>query len=298
MRRTALPYLAGAGALLCWASMAAAIGSSLRAAPPETVVLWGLLIAGVALLALERAQGRKVLQWPGWRMAAFGVCGTWGYHTAIVFAFARAPILKANGLNFVWMPAVVLLGALLVRRRVTSRMLLGVLGAVVVIGSGPGPAGSQVGLAFAHHAEGYELALVAALIWSAYTVLTPVVAQTGRASLALVFLLSALAALGVLLVRGAPLLPPASALRPLAVLGVVSLALAYPLWEHAALGANGQALGLMSLLTPLVSTVLLGWVMRVTMGSALLAGLVLILAAAAIGGGGMRAPSRPTMERA
>lgn len=296
MNRSLLPYLSGAGAVLCWASMAAAIGRSLRSAAPETVVFWALLAAGLALAVLERAQGRRALRWPGWRGAVFGVCGIWGYHTLVVFAFARAPLLQANVLNFTWMVGVVLLGGLLARRRVTPRMLLaalvGVLGAVLAIGSGQPPGATpRLDLAFAPFAGGYGLALAAALVWSGYTVLTPVVAPTSRASLTVVFLLSAAAALALLLLRGAPLALPENAAQPVAILGVVSLALAFPLWAHAAHGAHGQVLGLLSLLTPLVSTLLAGWLLHLRVDGALLVGLALILVAAVLGGAGAPHPA-------
>ncbi len=287
------PYLCGAGALACWASLAAAIGQSLRALAPETVLFWGLLVAGLALAAADALRGRRpVLSWPGWRVAAYGVYGIWGYHTLLVLALAAAPPVEANVLNYTWTLWIVLLGALLPGHRFTARMtlagLLGFAGVALVIGgerwsqgglhAGAGPALGD------GPALGYGFALAAAFTWSTFTVFMRRVVPAGQAQMALFCLLGAGAALAFLWLRGAPLAVPWRAVPVLLYLGGVPLGLSFVLWERAAQDAQMQVLGLMSFATPALSTLLLSAVLRAPLGASLLAGLALILAGAALGG--------------
>jgi len=59
------PYICGAGAILCWATLAAGIGESLRKTPPETVLFQGLL-AAAGFLGLWRLWRRRGAL-PAWR---------------------------------------------------------------------------------------------------------------------------------------------------------------------------------------------------------------------------------------
>jgi drug/metabolite transporter (DMT)-like permease len=290
-RRPLLPYLCGAGAILCWASLAAAIGQSLRGVAPETVLLWGLLVAGLLLSAWELLRGRRAaLRWPGWRVAAFGVYGIWGYHTLLVLAFASAPQLEANVLNYTWTLWIVLLGSLLPGHRFTLRIALagavGFAGVVLVLGGARVWGGAAPALA--GHGVGFALALGASLTWSTFTVFLRRVVPDGSGHMALFCLLGAAAALVFAWVRGAPLLLPWASVPVVLYLGAVPLGLSFVLWERAAQGAQMQVLGLMSFFTPLLSTVLLSAVSGVPLGLPLLGGLALILGGAALGGTGLR----------
>ena len=82
------PYGAALGAILCWASLAAAVGESLHQLHPEQVLFYGLLTAGLALAARNALRERRPLPpWPGARVAALGLYGIWGYHTLLVRMF-------------------------------------------------------------------------------------------------------------------------------------------------------------------------------------------------------------------
>lgn len=291
-----LPYLCGAGAILCWASLAAAIGRSLRGVAPEALLFWGLLVAGLALAAWELLRGRpQALRWPGWRVAAFGLYGIWGYHTLLVLAFAHAPQVEANVLNYTWTLWIVLLGSLLPGHRFTARIagagLLGFAGVVLVIGGGRWWGGGAPELA--GHGLGYALALAAGLTWSSFTVFMRRAVPAGQAPMALFCLLAAAAALAFALLRGAPLALPGPSAPVVVYLGLVPLGLSFVLWERAAQGAQMQVLGLMSFFTPPLSTALLSLTTGDPVGLALLAGLALILAGAALGGGVLRGHTQP-----
>lgn len=319
------PYLAGAGAIACWATLAAAIGQSLRGSPPEAVLFWGLLAAGLALLAWEGLRGgrgglRDALAWPGWTVALYGVYGIWGYHTLLVLALAHAPQLEANVLNYTWPLWIVLLGGLLPGHRFTGRLLagglLGFAGVALVIGGGAwlegrartdfaltgawadftltdiwqGFALTEIwpGFALTEIWQGFALALAASLVWSTFTVFLRRIVPGQRRLMALFCLLSAIAALGFAVARGVPLALPLASAPLVAYLGLVPLGASFVLWEFAAQRAQMQVLGLMSFFTPPLSTALLALSSGTAPGAPLYAGLALVLAGTWLGGRGLR----------
>ena len=308
-RSSWLPYLCGAGAIACWASLAVAIGESLRVARPETVLFWGLLVAGISLTLWERIRwewnrrerqrwealgnGRGPsawLEWPGWRGVLHGVYGIWGYHTLLVLAFANAPQVEANILNYTWTLWIVVLGAMLPGHRLTTRIVaagaLGFAGVALVIG-GEGLLAGRALPSLSLHGVGFALALAASLVWSSFTVFMRLMVTPGRGRMAVFCLLSAAAALGFALAQGAPLALPWSQATVVIYLGLAPLGLSFVLWEYAAQHAQMQVLGLMSFFTPLLSTLMLTLVSGAPVGASLYGGLALIMAGGWLGKAGL-----------
>ena len=317
LRPTLVPYACGAGAILCWASLAAAIGESLRVAPPEAVLFWGLLLAGLALSAWELARAHRPhhtgaargpwlwpenlrwpesLRWPGWRAASWGLYGIWGYHTLLVLAFAHAPAVEANVVNYAWTLWIVVLGSFLPGHRLTGRIalagLLGFAGVALVIG-GDHWWHTAAGPSLDGHMLGFALAFAAAFTRGSFTVLLRRMVPGEQPRMAMFCLLAAGAALVFAMVRGVPLTLPPAVWPAVGYLGVVPLGLSFVLWERAAQGAQLQVLGLMSFFTPVLSTALLSAVSGVGVGVGLALGLALILAGAALGGTGVRRGTAP-----
>lgn len=282
------PYAAALGAIVCWASLAAAVGRGLNRLHPEQVLFLGLVTAGLALAARHVLRtGWPLPPWPGWRAAAVGLYGIWGYHTLLVVALSLAPQMEANILNYTWPLWIVVLGSLLPDQRRSRWAIpasaLGFAGAALVIaGAGrtealaaeplPGPA--WLGLAFA---------LGAGFCWGSFTILMRRVTPPGQEHMTWYCLLSALAAGALLLARGLPMLPSWGDLWIPLFIGLVPLGLAFALWERAVQGCNLQVLGLLSFLTPPLSVGLQALVTGRALGPHHLAGLALILAGAAWG---------------
>lgn len=278
------PYLCGVGAILCWATLAAAVGEGLRTVPPETMLFYGLLAAAVFLNLWWILRGRRI-SWPGLPIALLGIYGIWGYHSLLLAALHMAPKIEANILNYAWPLWIVLLGALLPGHRLTWRMLLagllGFAGVAVVIGGGalwgPGAAGGH-GLG-AQALPGLGVAVAAGLCWASFTVMMRRFIPPDAQHMPLFCLLATVPAALVALARGAPLAVAPADLPLLLYFGVVPLGLSFVLWERAVQGCNVQVLGMLSFFTPVLSTLMLAWVSGVPVGDAALLGLAIILAA-------------------
>ena len=281
-RRFAAPYLAAFGAILCWASLAAAVGRSLERVAPELILFYGLLTAGLALALRGVVRRRRLPAWPGWRTAALGLFGIWGYHQLLVSAFALAPDVEANILNYTWPLWIVVLGSRLPGQRRSRWAIpaagLGFVGAAWVVGGGT--AGFAAAPYDSAALSGFALALGAGLCWGAFTVLLRRWVPPHQENMALYCLLAAALAGAVVLARGLPLAIPLADLFIPVYVGLVPLGLAFALWERAAQGCNLQVLGLLSFLTPPLSVGLQALVNGAPLGIHHVAGLALILGGA------------------
>ena len=285
------PYLSGVGAILCWASLAASVGQSLRTVPPESVLFYGLLTAGLTLGLWEVFRGGRsgwsALHWPGWRAATFGVYGIWGYHTLLVMALALAPKVEANVLNYTWSLWIVVFGSFVPGHRRSWRVLaaawIGFSGVALVIGWPAWERGSGALELSGSRMAGLALALGAGVCWGSFTAFMRQFVPARRGNMAVFCLLSSVAALVFLLARGISPAPPWDYLPLVLYIGVVPLGVSFVLWETAAQECNVQVLGFLSFLTPVLSTVLLSFVSGEKVGFSLLAGLTLILGGALLG---------------
>ena len=284
-----LPYLAGTGAILCWASLAAVTGESLNTSPPEQVLAWAMGISGVTLAAWDALRGLPPwLTWPGPRGAAWGVWGVLGSNGFYMFAFALAPRPQANVLNYTWPLWIVVLGTLRGRHRFTPSLLggglLGLAGVALTVGGAATPAWE--------HALGLFFALCAGFSWASYNVWQPRFVPPGPGRMAWYCFLAAAGSAALGAVRGVPLLPVADQWAGIVYIGLVPLGLAYQLWDFAARRGDLRVLGLLSYFIPPLSTLLLALVSGAPLGGGLLAGLALILTGCAWAGSALREKKR------
>ena len=281
------PYLAGAGAILCWASLAAAVGTSLDRLGPELILFYGLgTAAGFLMLRDLLRRGRPLPPWPGWRVAAIGLYGIWGYHTLLVVALALAPDVEANILNYTWPLWIVLLGSLMREHRRSSRAIPGAIvgfaGAAWVIGGSASGLSSLSDLS-AGVALGWGLALAAGFCWGSFTILIRRAVPPEADYMGWFCLLSAVAAGAVVWGRGVSFAVAPGDLAIAVYIGIVPLGLAFWLWERAAQGSNLQVLGLLSFLTPPLSVLLQALVLGEVLSIHHALGLALVLIGAAWG---------------
>ncbi len=240
------------GAIALWASLAA-LGVALSHVPPFLLTGLCLLIGSLIALPLSR------FDWRQWRVPAptlaLGVYGLFGFHFLLFIALRHAPPVQANLVNYLWPLGIVVMaplflpGVSLSTRHVLAA-LIGFAGAVLAI-LGRGGSGEAV------WAWGYVPALGSAFIWASYSLLTKRVPAFPTAAIGSFALVS-----GALSLVCHMLLEPSVALSTqdwalMTLLGLGPLGGAFFLWDAALKRGDARQIGVLSFLTPLLSTLTL-----------------------------------------
>lgn len=270
-------YVLALGAIILWASLAA-LGVSLAHVPPFLLTGLALLAGSLLALPLSRFDLRQ------WRVPlptlALGVYGLFGYHFLFFIALRHAPPVQANLVNYLWPLLIVVLAPVLlpgVRSRGVHVLAacVGFAGAAVAI-----TGGKSVEAGFAW---GYVPALGSAFIWASYSLLTQRVAHFPTAAIGGFAVLS-----GLMSLLCHAWLEPTVALSArdvtlIAVLGLGPLGAAFFLWDAALKRGDARRIGLLSFLTPLLSTLLLLVLRHEPPGAYIVVAVVLIVGAALVG---------------
>jgi drug/metabolite transporter (DMT)-like permease len=259
-------------------SFLALLVSRLSHVPPFLLVGIALLVGGS--IGLPRLKEWRV----PWKTLALGVYGIFGYHFLLFTAFQHAPAVEANLLNYLWPLLIVLLSPLFLpgtrlRPHHLAGAALGLLGAGLIV------TGGQLTLDLAN-LDGYLLAVGAAFVWASYSLLTKRVPPFPTAGVAGFCFLSGLLSLGVyfLSAQSTGLAYPLSGRDWIAliVLGAGPMGAAFFTWDAALKRGDPRAIGSLTYLTPMFSTlwlVLLGgrsftWTAAAAMGLILTGALV------------------------
>ncbi|TXI66267.1 MAG: DMT family transporter [Limnohabitans sp.] len=265
------------GAIVLWAGLAM-LGVRLAHLPPFWLTGVALLIGSVVSLPLSRfdfSQFRVPLP-----TLALGVYGLFGFHFLLFIALRHAPPVQANLVNYLWpLGMVVLAPVFLPGTRLTWRQLLAALlgfgGAALAILGGQS---LDTGLAW-----GYLPALGSAFVWASYSLLTQRVAAFPSAAIGLFALVS-----GLLSLLCHALLEPAAQVSArdwpwLILMGLGPLGAAFFLWDAALKRGDARQIGMLSFLTPLLSTLLLLWHRGEPISASVAAAAALIIGAAWLG---------------
>ncbi|MDP2023056.1 MAG: DMT family transporter [Hydrogenophaga sp.] len=268
-------HLLALGAMALWASLAA-LGVSLSHVPPFLLTGLALLVGSVIALPLSR------FDWRRWRIPpttlVLGVYGLFGYHFLFFIALRHAPPVQANLVNYLWPLGIVVMaplflpGVSLTARHVLAA-LIGFAGAALAI-LGRGGTGETV------WAWGYIPALGSAFIWASYSLLTKRVRAFPTAAIGSFALVS-----GLLSLLCHAWLEPATALTArdwglIALLGLGPLGGAFFLWDAALKRGDARQIGVLSFLTPLLSTLTLLWVRGEAPSASVVLAAVMIIGAA------------------
>jgi drug/metabolite transporter (DMT)-like permease len=246
------PALLALGAIALWGTLAA-LGVALAHVPPFLLTGLALCVGGLLALPLSRFE---VSSWlVPLPTLALGVGGLFGFHFLLFMALRLAPPVQANLINYLWPLFMVLLSPLLLpgmRLQAVhiAAALLGFAGAALVILGDTAGAGQQTG----GWSWGYLLALLSALVWASYSLLTRRVPHFPTAAIGGFALLS-----GLLSLLCHALLEPAVALtgRDMLLIGALGLGpmgAAFFLWDMALKRGDTRQIGILSYLTPLAST--------------------------------------------
>ncbi|MFN3494744.1 MAG: DMT family transporter [Hydrogenophaga sp.] len=246
------------GAIALWASLAA-LGVSLAHVPPFLLTGLALLVGSLIALPLSRFDLRQ------WRLPAstlaLGVYGLFGYHLLFFIALRFAPPVQANLVNYLWPLGIVVMAPLFLPGvSLTAKHLLAALlgfagAALAILGRGTDGAAAV-------WAWGYLPAAGSAFIWASYSLLTQRVRSFPTAAIGSFALVS-----GVLSLLCHALLEPAVTLSGrdwglILLLGLGPLGGAFFLWDAALKRGDARQIGVLSFITPLLSTVILLWLSR------------------------------------
>jgi drug/metabolite transporter (DMT)-like permease len=265
------------GAIFLWASLAM-LGVRLAHLPPFWLTGVALLMGSVIALPLSR------FDFSQWRVPAstlaLGVYGLFGFHFLLFIALRHAPPVQANLVNYLWpLGMVVLAPVFLPGLRLTWRQLLaavlGFAGAAIAILGGQS---MQGGLAW-----GYLPALGSAFVWASYSLLTQRVAPFATSAIGLFALVSGVLSLLCHVWLEAPVDLATVDWPALLAMGLGPLGAAFFLWDAALKRGDARQIGLLSFLTPLLSTVWLLWSRGEALSPAIGLAATLIVGAAWLG---------------
>ncbi len=271
----------GFAAVLLWSLLAVFTAASGTMPPFQlTAISFGVGgIAGVALWAFRPSAAKALRQpWPVWLL---GVGGLFGYHAAYFIALRNAPVVEAGLLNYLWPLLIVVFSALLPGERLKWQHIAGcalaLIGAVLVVTRGRGFSFDPA------YVFGYGAALVAALTWSSYSVLSrrfPHVPSDAITGFCLVT--AVLAAIVHFAVE--PTVWPADAWQWAAIvgLGLGPVGLAFDVWDVGVKHGDIQVLGAAAYSAPLLSTAILVLAGYAAYSHTLLLACLLITAGAAL----------------
>ncbi len=264
-------------AIALWGSLAP-LGVSLAHVPPFLLTGCSLLIGSFIGLVLTRG---RVQQWkvPAPTLA-LGIYGLFGYHFLFFIALRHAPPVQANLVNYLWPLGIVLMAPLfLPGMRLhglhVAAALLGFAGAALAIVGGRDLQGG--------FAWGYIPALASAFAWSSYSLLTRRVPAFPSSAIGLFGLVSGLLSLLCHALLEAPASLNAHDGLLLLAMGLGPLGGAFYLWDAALKRGDARQIGVLSFLTPLLSTLALLWVRSETPSLSVALAAAMIVGAAVLG---------------
>jgi drug/metabolite transporter (DMT)-like permease len=267
-------------AVLLWALLALfTVGSD--PVPPLLLNTLCFALGGALGLAWAVATGTLgALRRVSWRVYAFGTVGLFGYHALYFSALRLAPAAQAGLIAYLWPLLIVVFSGLLPGERLRVGHLAGAAlslagAALIITGGGTGFA--------AEHFPGYALALMCALFWSGYSVLSRRLSDTPTASVAVFCLATAALSLPLHLAFEETVWPQGM-LGWAAVmgLGLGPVGLAFYVWDIGVKRGDIQLLGTASYVAPLLSTLVLVMVGIAAPSFTLLWAAVLITGGAAL----------------
>jgi drug/metabolite transporter (DMT)-like permease len=264
-------------AIALWGSLAP-LGVSLGHAPPFLLTGCGLLIGSLIGLVLS---GGNLRQWrvPGPTLA-LGVYGLFGFHFLLFIALRYAPPVQANLVNYLWPLGIVLMAPLFLsgmrlRSLHVAAAFLGFAGAALAIVGGRDLQGG--------FSWGYLAALASAFIWASYSLLTRRVPAFPSAAIGLFGLVSGLLSLLCHALLESPVTLTTHDWLLLAAMGLGPLGGAFYLWDAALKRGDARQIGVLSFLTPLLSTLALLWLRGEWPTLSVLLAAAMIIGAAVLG---------------
>lgn len=264
-------------AVLLWALLALfTVGSA--PTPPLLLNTLTFAIGGsLGAIWVTVTGGWPALRQVSWKVYTFGTLGLFGYHALYFSALRLAPPAEAGLIAYLWPLLIVLFSGLLPGERLG---LLHILGAIIAF-AGAALIVLRGGASFdASALPGLGLALLCALTWSGYSVLSRRLGDVPTQSVAIFCVATAILSAAMhLIIEDTHWPQDAWGWGSVFALGLGPVGLAFYVWDIGVKRGDIQMLGTASYAAPLLSTLAL-----ILAGFAQ-PGLELILAAALIAGG-------------
>lgn len=248
--------IAGIVAIILWSTLALFTVLTSKI-PPFQLTTMAFSVAFIIGLGLWIKEGKGILihlQLP-LKVWALGIYGLFGYHFFYFMAIKNAPPLEANLINYLWPLLIVLFSAFLPHEKLRwfhfLGAILGFIGAVLLIGFG-----KEVGFSLLH-VKGYIYALVCAVIWSSYSVLSRYFGAIPTSSIGAFCGATALLSLFAHIVFEQTHIPSVQEFLAALALGIGPVGIAFFVWDFGMKRGDIKLIGSLSYATPLLSTWLL-----------------------------------------
>ena len=243
-------------AIIMWGSLA--LFSILTThIPAFQLTAMAFFVASCIGLILLKKQNIKIIQLLKLPLKVWiiGVVGLFGYHFFYFLAIKNAPAVEANLLNYLWPLLIVLFSAFLPNEKLRwfhiLGTILGLFGAVLLLIKGNELSFEK------EYMMGYIFALVAALIWSSYSVISRTFAHIPTYAVTGFCLVTAVLSAICHFIFESTILPSQSEFIGVLMLGLGPVGGAFYLWDYSVKNADIKLLGSFAYFTPLLSTFIL-----------------------------------------
>lgn len=245
--------LIGFSAILMWATLAFLTKLS-GLIPPFQLTAMSFTIAFLLFWLYQGNNFVKYLKLPI-KVWLLGVFGLFGYHFFYFVALSNAPVVEASLIAYLWPLLIVIFSAFLPQERLRWFHVVGVLvsflGVSLLVTNGKSlNFNLQYGL-------GYLAALICALTWSSYSVLSKFFGSIPTSAVGGFCGVTAILAWLCHLFFEQTIVPVGEEWLAVICLGLGPIGLAFFTWDYGVKHGNIKVLGAFSYVTPLLSTLLL-----------------------------------------
>lgn len=279
---TTLPTTIGCGALAVWSLYALVVSEILKNLPIFQTLFFMFFVCFIAMSIRLTLTKRWHLLFKQpiliWIVGIIGVCGS---DIAYVTAVKYAPPAHVDFIDYLWPFIVILFTSFLPKERFTLQHLiaglLGFLGVFLLLTGGNGFLGLKH-----DYFWGYSLAFVAALIWSAYTLMNRWYQEMPMEMVGMFCGIGAIISCILHFHLEVWVTPSFSDSLMVTLLGLSS-GVAYLLWSYGTQKGNLKLLGVMAYFTPVISMSLLVLAGKEPMSLALVLACVLVVSGVFVG---------------
>lgn len=281
MTRQSRAYLYGLGAVLAWSTVATAFKISLQHLSPAQLVLSANLFSLLALLGIlcwQRRLGEFLNSlFRSWsKSLLFGAINPCVYYLVLFQSYVLLPAQEAQAINYTWALTMTLLSVPLLHQALRQKDIVAAvicyIGVLVI-----GTRGQLLSLSFSN-VDGVLLALFSTLLWAVYWIFNTMDRREEILGLALNFTYSLPLILGWCAWRGELHPVPWQGIAAGAYVGVFEMGITFVLWLSAMkLTESTARIANMIFLSPIVSLILIHYIVGEPVYNSTLIGLASIL---------------------